>query len=107
MMAAPARLRSIAMPAALGASPAAPYARPAATPSGRVTPSVLHAGAFILLLLALGAGRLAFGQDDEGALNLADLAEYPDALAGPSPGWAKPVRFRDLWDHPDDYRGRA
>ncbi|MEO6809422.1 MAG: hypothetical protein ABI353_09970 [Isosphaeraceae bacterium] len=41
---------------------------------------------------------------DEGPLNLADLAAYPDALSPPS-GQAKPVRFHELWQRPETFRG--
>lgn len=41
---------------------------------------------------------------DEGPLNLADLAAYPDALSPPS-GQPTPVTFQDLWQRPETFKG--
>lgn len=56
-------------------------------------------------LMLLGA-RPSPGQDDA-ALGLGDLAAEHDALSGRGDG-APPVSatFRDLWDRPDEFRGR-
>lgn len=43
---------------------------------------------------------------DDGPLGLADLAEYKAALDRPLGESAVSVTFRDLWDHPNRYRGR-
>lgn len=44
------------------------------------------------------------GQSGTG-LSLADIPAYRDALAGFDETTPRPVSFRDLWDHPDAYRG--
>jgi hypothetical protein len=55
-----------------------------------------------LAVAAAGAG------EDAPPLSLADLGDYRAALAAPK-GTAPapvPVTFRDLWDHPERYKGR-
>lgn len=57
--------------------------------------------------LALGRILSANAQDD-GPLALTDLPAYRAALAPPKSGdpAPRPVTFRDLWDRPDEFRGR-
>lgn len=62
-----------------------------------------------LVWLALGALAAASpAPADESALGLADLPAYREALgAKDAAGKAVPrVGFRDLWEHPDSYKGR-
>ena len=72
--------------------------------------------AILLVLVMLTPERPASANDDGEApahqLSLADLAAYRDALLGKPAGKAatdaRPVevKFKDLWTHPDAYRGR-
>lgn len=67
------------------------------------------AGRVLLMVLgALVAGRVGADEGGEPPLSLADLAPYRAALEkkeGASAP-ARAVTFRELWDHPDAYRGR-
>jgi hypothetical protein len=58
--------------------------------------------------VAIAALVLSRAVADDGALSLADLPEYARALRGQSEheGPAVSASFRDLWDHPDRYRGQ-
>jgi hypothetical protein len=49
---------------------------------------------------------LATGPGDASPVNLADLAGYHEALERPI-RQAQPSRFRDLWDRPQDFVGKA
>ncbi|MFO0955873.1 MAG: hypothetical protein U0800_00205 [Isosphaeraceae bacterium] len=55
--------------------------------------------------LGLALGLLAI-QDDGQSIAIADLPDYRAALEDPSDEPGESVPFRDLWDHPDDYKGR-
>ncbi len=63
-------------------------------------------GAALAALLGLiGVGN-GLAQDDA-PLGLGDLAAEHDALSGKQgPGPAVAASFRDLWEHPDEFRGR-
>jgi len=71
---------------------------------------------FLVLVLIHGgwSTRAQAGGDDlESRLGLADLAAYRAALSGKATADnahaadpARPVTFRDLWDHPETWRGR-
>jgi hypothetical protein len=50
-------------------------------------------------------GASAADDGAEPALNLADLAPYRAALDGKPAGPATSVTFRELWDHPEGYKG--
>jgi len=70
-------------------------------------PARARARAWLAAAVVLGAvGHAA--ADDEPGLSLSDLAPYRAALEGrgASAGPAVSVTFRDLWDHPDRYKGR-
>lgn len=62
--------------------------------------------AFVAASVFLSAARHSAGQDDA-PLGLGDLAAEHAALSGEGDG-APPVAatFRDLWDRPDEFRGR-
>lgn len=45
-------------------------------------------------------------QPDDSGLGLADLPGYRSALQKEPGGEAVPVRFRDIWKHPEDFKGR-
>ncbi len=55
------------------------------------------------ILLALWASRASA---DEPSLTLADLSAYRSALSAKADAPAARVGFRDLWGHPERYRGR-
>ena len=61
----------------------------------------------ILAVLIAGSALVARAEDD-GPLALSDLAAYRAALEPSKPGDppALPSSFRDLWDHPEQSRGR-
>ena len=55
-----------------------------------------------MIALALGLALLA--RDANGWISLADVPDYESALKATGP--ARPVSFRELWDHPQTYRGQ-
>jgi hypothetical protein len=61
---------------------------------------------FKYLTLLILWPSLALAQSD-GPLSIADLAAYRAALEPTKPDSTAPLQstFRDLWDHPDDFRG--
>src|SRR5437763_5435046 len=66
-------------------------------------------GGGLWLAVALILGRTpALRAQDDGPLAIADLPAYRAALEPPGPGdpEPRPSTFRELWDRPDESRGR-
>jgi hypothetical protein len=61
-------------------------------------------GMFTFVLLTISLVACARGGDDR--VGLADLPAYLKALGDQSKEPAQSVRFRDLWDRPEDFQGR-
>jgi hypothetical protein len=60
----------------------------------------------MILALPPALATALLAQPGDGTpLALADLPEYRAALEADPSAPAQPVRFRDLWNHPDAYRG--
>jgi hypothetical protein len=67
----------------------------------------MNAAVALAMIAALALGA-AVGPEKQPELTVADLAAYRAALAEKSTSStpAEPVTFRDLWDHPETFKGR-
>lgn len=60
-----------------------------------------------MMTASLGlVAAIILSQNDRSSLGLADLPAYKKALEDRGGGPSEPVGFRDLWSHPERYRGR-